>query len=76
MWPSALPRDAFTRLSLSALNDRRFSPIEPSELCSLDVSVSLLVKYEQARHVEDWEVRCRTVVGFICTDIALLASSS
>ena len=41
----------------SALHDRRFSPIDASELSSLDVSVSLLVKYEQARHWEDWEVR-------------------
>lgn len=41
----------------SALNDQRFSPIEPGELHSLDVSVSLLVKYEPARHWEDWEVR-------------------
>ncbi|CAM9795880.1 unnamed protein product, partial [Sphacelaria rigidula] len=40
----------------SALNDRRFSPIEPSELNALDVSVSLLVNYEPARHCEDWEV--------------------
>lgn len=40
----------------SALNDTRFFPIQPSELSSLDVSVSLLVKYEQARHWEDWEV--------------------
>lgn len=47
--PSVPPR--------SALHDRRFSPIEASELRSLDVSVSLLVKYEQARHWEDWEVR-------------------
>lgn len=45
-------------LPRSALHDRRFSPIEASELGSLDVSVSLLVKYEQARHWEDWEVRC------------------
>lgn len=40
----------------SALNDRRFAPIEMSELASLDVSVSLLVKYEPAQHWEDWEV--------------------
>lgn len=40
----------------SALNDRRFVPIERSELASLDVSVSLLVKYEPAQHWEDWEV--------------------
>lgn len=46
----------------SALNDRRFSPIEPSELSSLDVSVSLLVEYEPARHWEDWEVWTRFAV--------------
>ncbi|CAM9627227.1 unnamed protein product [Choristocarpus tenellus] len=40
----------------SALHDRRFSPIEKSELPSLSVAVSLLVKYEPARHWEDWEV--------------------
>lgn len=45
----------------SALNDRRFPPIEPSELGSLDVSVSLLVEYEPARNWEDWEVRCNAV---------------
>ncbi|CAN0173130.1 unnamed protein product, partial [Hapterophycus canaliculatus] len=46
----------------SALNDRRFSPIEPSELSSLDVSVSLLVEYEPARHWEDWEVGVHGIV--------------
>eukprot|EP00903_Cladosiphon_okamuranus_P009559 g9101.t1 len=46
----------------SALHDRRFSPIEASELSSLDVSVSLLVKYEQARHWEDWEVGVHGIV--------------
>ncbi|CAN0355226.1 unnamed protein product [Pylaiella littoralis] len=46
----------------SALNDRRFSPIEPSELSSLDLSVSLLVEYEPARHWEDWEVGVHGIV--------------
>lgn len=50
----------------SALHDGRFSPIEASELRSLDVSVSLLVKYEQARHWEDWEVRCVALRCGIC----------
>ncbi|CAM9482171.1 unnamed protein product [Ascophyllum nodosum] len=46
----------------SALNDRRFSPIEASELDALDVSVSLLLKYESARHWEDWEVGVHGIV--------------
>eukprot|EP00904_Undaria_pinnatifida_P009962 jgi/Undpi1/6096/HiC_scaffold_20.g08581.m1 len=46
----------------SALNDTRFFPIQPSELSSLDVSVSLLVKFEQARHWEDWEVGVHGIV--------------
>ena len=41
---------------ISALNDRRFSPISLSELSLLRVSVSLLVNYELARDVFDWSI--------------------
>lgn len=41
---------------LSALQDQRFSPIQPSELPLLRVAVSLLVKYEPCQHAYDWDV--------------------
>lgn len=40
----------------AALRDRRFHPIALSELPSLRVAVSLLVKYEVCRNVYDWTV--------------------
>ncbi|CAN0170314.1 unnamed protein product [Ectocarpus sp. 8 AP-2014] len=52
--------------AISQLRDytysRRFAPIEMSELASLDVSVSLLVKYEPAQHWEDWEIGVHGIV--------------
>jgi uncharacterized protein (TIGR00296 family) len=41
---------------ISALRDRRFNPVQLSELPSLRVSVSLLVQYEVCENVHDWTV--------------------
>jgi uncharacterized protein (TIGR00296 family) len=41
---------------ISAFNDRRFNPITKSEMHSLRVSVSLLVKYEICKDVYDWTI--------------------
>ena len=41
---------------ISALHDRRFSPITTKELPRLSVSVSLLVDFEDASHWQDWEI--------------------
>jgi len=38
----------------SAFKDRRFNPVEAEELQSLDVSVSLLVEYENGKDCYDW----------------------
>ena len=40
----------------SAFNDRRFDPIENSEVQTLRVGVSLLVAYEEALHAFDWTI--------------------
>lgn len=40
----------------SAFRDRRFSPIELAELPSLQIGISLLVRYEKADNALDWEV--------------------
>ena len=40
----------------SALRDRRFEPIQASELPSLQCTVSLLSHFEPARNHLDWEV--------------------
>ena len=40
----------------SAFEDRRFNPIEASEVERLEVGVSLLVNYEEAGDPFDWEV--------------------
>lgn len=45
----------------SALRDRRFQPVTPSEVSNLRVSVSLLVKYEPCQDCLDW---VGTYVGF------------
>lgn len=41
---------------ISALKDRRFDPIQLSEVQSLRCSVSLLVNFEDCQHVYDWTV--------------------
>ncbi|CAN0326750.1 unnamed protein product, partial [Discosporangium mesarthrocarpum] len=46
----------------SALHDRRFEPVDRSELPELSAAVSLLVKYEPARNWEDWEVGVHGIV--------------
>jgi AMME syndrome candidate gene 1 protein len=40
----------------SAFRDRRFEPLQRVELEFLDLSVSLLVNYEDGEHCYDWEV--------------------
>uniref|UniRef100_A0A2C9U447 AMMECR1 domain-containing protein n=1 Tax=Manihot esculenta TaxID=3983 RepID=A0A2C9U447_MANES len=40
----------------SALKDRRFPPIQPKELSSLECTVSILTDYETANNYLDWEV--------------------
>jgi AMME syndrome candidate gene 1 protein len=41
--------------SCSAFRDRRFSPINATEIPYLKCSVSLLVNYEPAKDAWDWE---------------------
>jgi AMME syndrome candidate gene 1 protein len=38
----------------SAIHDTRFDPVEPEELPSLDVSVTLLTDFEECDDVHDW----------------------
>ncbi|XP_050210435.1 uncharacterized protein At2g38710 [Mercurialis annua] len=40
----------------SALKDRRFPPIQPKELPSLECTVSILADYETADNYLDWEI--------------------
>mmetsp|Transcript_8628 Transcript_8628/g.8762 ORF Transcript_8628/g.8762 Transcript_8628/m.8762 type:complete len:205 (+) Transcript_8628:226-840(+) len=40
----------------SAFRDRRFEPLLEYEIASLEISVSLLVAYEDIEHYLDWEV--------------------
>jgi len=40
----------------SAFRDRRFEPLQQAEMRLLELSVSLLVEYEDAAHCYDWEV--------------------
>uniref|UniRef100_A0A7S2XXU3 AMMECR1 domain-containing protein n=1 Tax=Fibrocapsa japonica TaxID=94617 RepID=A0A7S2XXU3_9STRA len=40
----------------SAFRDSRFSPIALVEVPSLHCAVSLLVNYQQATHLQDWEI--------------------
>lgn len=46
----------------SAFRDRRFSPISASELSQLRCSVSLLVDYQDAADVYDWEVGVHGII--------------
>jgi len=49
--------DGLTDYALSSgLQDSRFSPISLNEVNSLMVAVSLLIDFEDAQHVYDWEV--------------------
>ena len=41
---------------ISSLKDSRFSPVKKEELPKLSVAVSLLVDFEDAKDVYDWEV--------------------
>lgn len=41
---------------ISALKDDRFDPISQSEIPSLNVCVSLLINFEDAKNASDWEV--------------------
>lgn len=40
----------------SAFRDRRFHPLSESEIPTLEIGISLLVKYEKGDHCLDWEV--------------------
>lgn len=46
----------------SAFEDTRFDPLDSAELPGLEIGVSLLVKYEEAAHAEDWEVGIHGVI--------------
>jgi AMME syndrome candidate gene 1 protein len=46
----------------SALNDGRFAPITSSEIASLRVGVSVLVKYEPCQHPYDWQVGVHGII--------------
>ena len=41
---------------VAALKDRRFSPISEKEIPNLNVGVSLLINFEDAKDCYDWEV--------------------
>ena len=41
---------------VAALNDRRFSPINEKEIPNLNVGVSLLINFEDAKDCYDWEI--------------------
>ena len=41
---------------IAALNDSRFYPIKEKEIPNLNVGVSLLIKFEDAKDCYDWEV--------------------
>ena len=41
---------------IAALNDRRFPPINEKEIPNLNVGVSLLINFEDAKDCYDWEV--------------------
>lgn len=41
---------------ISALKDRRFSPISKQEVALLQVSVSLLINFEEGKGAMDWEI--------------------
>mmetsp|Transcript_19427 Transcript_19427/g.45205 ORF Transcript_19427/g.45205 Transcript_19427/m.45205 type:complete len:145 (+) Transcript_19427:239-673(+) len=47
---------------VAALKDRRFDPINTSEVRDLRVGVSLLVNYEECSHVHDWEVGVHGII--------------
>lgn len=51
-----------SEISCSALRDRRFPPIQPKELPSLECTVSILTDYETANDYLDWEVRADSLV--------------
>ena len=46
----------------SALDDRRFDPVQLSEVEDLSVGVSFLVDYEDGKHAEDWEVGTHGII--------------
>lgn len=50
----------FTRKS--AFQDRRFEPLDASELPHLRIGVSLLVAYEDCAHPEDWIVGVHGII--------------
>ena len=62
-------------ITFSAFKDRRFSPIQPREVETLQVTVSLLLDYETVSHPLDWEVGDRdSLLGKQMTSAAHQAS--
>jgi len=47
---------------ISALKDKRFSPITYSEVTKLHCGVSLLFQFEKVSHVYDWEVGIHGII--------------
>ena len=47
---------------VSAFRDRRFNPVSLEEVQSLRVSVSLLVDYEDCKHVYDWTIGVHGII--------------
>jgi uncharacterized protein (TIGR00296 family) len=54
--PRPLATDVAEYALISAFRDRRFTAISLDEVHSLRVSVSLLVDYEDCKHVYDWAI--------------------
>lgn len=46
----------------SAFRDRRFSPLAHDELHNIELSVSLLVNYEDGAHYLDWEIDIHGII--------------
>ena len=60
--PRPIATDVAEYALISALRDRRFNSISLEEVHSLRVSVSLLVDYEDCRHVYDWTIGVHGIV--------------
>lgn len=54
--PLALPNGIKQYAIIAATEDRRFSPISKNELQDLDVGISLLANFENAKDCFDWEI--------------------
>jgi uncharacterized protein (TIGR00296 family) len=54
--PQSLHKALSSYAITSACRDTRFEPVRSSELRNLKCSVSLLVNFEDAEHIYDWEI--------------------